>query len=66
MRRAPRPRQELVFYHTIPPLPSHLLNDYYIRDAKKVFDRKITVSEDGMVFSLPAGSDTINRHDGFK
>ena len=58
--------RQLVFYHTIPPLPSHLLNDYYVRDAKKAFDGKITVSEDGMVFSLPAGSDAINRHDGFK
>ena len=58
--------RQLVFYHTIPPLPSRLLNDYYVRDAKKAFDGKITVSEDGMVFSLPAGSDAINRHDGFK
>jgi hypothetical protein len=24
------------------------------------------VSEDGMIFSLPAGSDAITRHDGFK
>tara|TARA_R110001599_G_scaffold93331_3_gene243657 strand:- start:17755 stop:18858 length:1104 start_codon:yes stop_codon:yes gene_type:complete len=58
--------RELVFYHTIPPLPSHLLNGYYVRDAKKAFDGEITVSEDGMIFSLPAGSDAINRHDGFK
>lgn len=58
--------RQLVFYHTIPPLPSRLLNDYYVRDAKKAFDGKITVSEDGMVFSLPAGSDAISRHDGFK
>lgn len=58
--------RQLVFYHTIPPLPSRLLNDYYVRDAKKAFDGRITVSEDGMIFSLPAGSDAINRHDGFK
>jgi ribonuclease Z len=58
--------RQLVFYHTIPPLPSRLLNDYYVRDAKKVFDAKITVSEDGMVFSLPAGGVAINRHDGFQ
>jgi ribonuclease Z len=58
--------RQLVFYHTIPPLPSRLLNDYYVRDAKKAYDGRITVSEDGMIFSLPAGSDAITRHDGFK
>jgi ribonuclease Z len=57
---------ELVFYHTIPPLPSHLLNAYFVRDAKKAFSGKITLSEDGMVFSLPADSDAITRHDGFR
>ena len=58
--------RELVFYHTIPPLPSHLLNALFVRDAKKAFDGKITVSEDGMVFSLPVDSDTITQHDGFR
>ncbi len=58
--------RQLVFYHTIPPLPARLLNSYFVRDAKKAFDGKIIVSEDGMVFSLPADSDVINQHDGFK
>ncbi|MEH6487396.1 MBL fold metallo-hydrolase [Hyphomonas oceanitis] len=58
--------RQLVFYHTIPPLPSHLLNALFVRDAKNIFKGKITVSEDGMVFSLPVDSDAITQHDGFK
>lgn len=47
--------RNLVFSHNIPQLPSRLLYPAYLGDARKVFGGTITVGEDGMVFSLPAG-----------
>ena len=56
---------QLVFYHIVPQLPVKLLEGMFIGDSKKVFDGKITVGQDGMIFSLPAGSDEIVRSRGF-
>lgn len=49
----------LVFYHTIPPLPSRALNALFMKDARSLFDGPMEVAEDGMVYSLPAGSGAI-------
>lgn len=53
--------QQLVYYHIVPQLPVKLLESMFIGDAKSMFDGKITVGADGMLFSLPAGSDEITR-----
>jgi ribonuclease Z len=49
----------LVFYHTIPPLPSRALNALFMKDARNLFDGPMEVAEDGLVYSLPAGSGAI-------
>lgn len=51
---------ELVYYHLVPPLPSRILNTIWLGEARKEFKGKITVGEDGMLVSLPAGSDQIS------
>ena len=47
--------RNLVFAHTIPQLPSRLMYPAFLGDARSRFGGTITVGEDGMVFSLPAG-----------
>ncbi len=49
----------LAFYHLIPPPPTRLLYPAYLGDAPKHFSGPITVTEDGMLFSLPAGTEKI-------
>lgn len=48
--------RNLVFSHVIPQLPSRTLYPAFLGTARQRFDGTMTVGEDGMVFSLPAGS----------
>ncbi|MFN7165198.1 MAG: MBL fold metallo-hydrolase, partial [Hyphomonas sp.] len=50
----------LVLYHTVPPLPSRALNALFIKDTQSLFDGPIEVAEDGLIYSLPAGSQAID------
>lgn len=52
----------LVLSHLVPPLPSRWLYAAFLGDAKNRFSGPIVVGEDGMMFSLPAGSKTIDRN----
>lgn len=54
----------LVFYHIVPQLPVKMLESVFIGDSKSIFDGKITVGADGMIFSLPAGTDKIQKSSG--
>lgn len=51
--------KHLIYYHTIPPLPSLILKNLFIGDAKKYYRGPITLGEDGMLVFLPANSDRI-------
>ncbi len=51
----------LVLSHLVPPLPSSLLYPAFLGDAADNFDGQIVVGEDGMIFSLPPGSQAIER-----
>jgi ribonuclease Z len=51
---------QLILYHIIPPLPSPLVKKLFLSDTKKYFTKPITMSEDGMLVSLPANSDDIS------
>ena len=51
----------LVLSHLVPPLPNKYFYPAFLGDAKSRFDGEIVVGEDGMMFSLPAGSKEINR-----
>jgi ribonuclease Z len=53
--------QQLVFNHIVPPLPFRYAYPSFIGNAKDFFKGPITVGEDGMLFSLPAGSKDIHR-----
>lgn len=52
--------RHLVFSHTIPQLPSPLVYPAFLGDARRRFAGTITVAEDGMVFSLPAGTSGLD------
>ncbi|MEZ5954153.1 MAG: MBL fold metallo-hydrolase [Hyphomonas sp.] len=52
---------ELIYYHIVPPLPAKALSQIWLGDAKSVFSGKVTLGEDGMLISLPAGSTKIIR-----
>jgi ribonuclease Z len=58
--------KQLVYYHIIPPLPSPILKNMFLGDAKDYFSGPITMGEDGMLFFLPANSDKIEMKDLFK
>lgn len=56
---------QLVIYHIVPPLQVALMETVFLGDAKKEFSGPITVAKDGMMFTLPAGTDKIKRSKGF-
>ncbi|MBA4367083.1 MAG: MBL fold metallo-hydrolase [Desulfobacterium sp.] len=49
----------LVYYHIIPPIPSQLLNNLFLGNAKEYYKGPITMGVDGMLFSLPPNSNEI-------
>lgn len=51
----------LVYYHTIPPMPVKLLEVIFLDGVADAYDGPVTVGQDGMIFSLPAGSVRINK-----
>ncbi|MEO0452306.1 MAG: MBL fold metallo-hydrolase [Pseudomonadota bacterium] len=55
----------LVLYHIVPPLPVRLIESVFLGDAASEFDGPITVGRDGLLFSLPAGSDKITMRESF-
>jgi len=52
--------RHLVLSHVVPPLPFRYVNAAFLGDAAQHFAGPITVGEDGMIFSLPAGSTSIS------
>ena len=51
--------RELMFYHTIPPLPLAYMNATFLGDAPKIFTGPIVVGKDGMLLSLAPGGTSI-------
>lgn len=51
----------LVLSHLVPPIPNSFFYPAFLANAPDKFDGEIIVGEDGMLFSLPAGSDAIER-----
>ena len=52
--------QQLVLSHLVPVLPSRFFYPAFLGDAKAHFAGPIIVGEDGMLFSLPAGTTEIH------
>lgn len=53
--------QKLVLSHIVPALPSRFFYPAFLGDATRRYSGTITVGEDGMLFSLPAGSKDIRQ-----
>jgi ribonuclease Z len=53
--------KELVFNHIVPPLPFRYAYPAFVGDAARFFEGPMTVGEDGMLFSMPAGTTTISK-----
>ena len=50
---------QLLLYHLVPPLPAKPLERLFMRGVEEAFDGPVSLGKDGMLFSLPAGSDAI-------
>jgi ribonuclease Z len=55
--------RQLVLNHLVPPLPFRFAYPAFLGDAASHFGGPIIVGEDGMMFSLPAGSTAITQKD---
>ncbi|WP_422345477.1 MBL fold metallo-hydrolase [Parasphingorhabdus sp.] len=53
----------LVFSHIVPAVPIGFLEAYYLKDVPSGFRGKMVIGKDGMLFSLPANKDNIERRD---
>jgi ribonuclease Z len=53
----------LILTHIVPPLPSRAFHSAFLGDAPSRYSGPIVVGEDGLLFTLPAGSDAIERED---
>jgi ribonuclease Z len=54
----------LVFSHIIPPVPSSMIEGYFMKGAKEKFTGKIILGKDGMVISLPADGSAMSVRSG--
>jgi ribonuclease Z len=52
--------KQLILYHISPPIPNPLLNSMFLGDAAKYYNGPITIGQDGMLVSMPAGNDKIS------
>lgn len=52
--------QQLVFNHIVPPMPLKYAYPAFMGDADQYFKGPMTVGEDGLMFSLPAGERSIH------
>lgn len=56
---------ELIYYHIVPPLPTAGLNSIWMGEADEIYSGPITVAEDGLLLTLPAGTDRMERRQVF-
>lgn len=53
----------LVLSHIVPALPLSYLDSYYLKGVDAAYDGPVVLGQDGMLFSLPANKDSIERDD---
>jgi ribonuclease Z len=51
--------RHLLLTHIVPPLPASILKAAFLGDAREFFHGPITIGEDGLLLSLPAGDKQI-------
>lgn len=54
----------LVYYHIVPALPAKLIEPVFLGSARKEFSGPLEIGQDGMIYSLPAGSDEMTVQKG--
>ena len=55
----------LVLYHLVPAPPARLIEPLFLGDAPKAFSGPLKLAKDGMIVSIPAGSQDVNFSSGF-
>ena len=50
---------QLVLTHILPPIPSQILKNGYIKEARAVYDGDIYIANDGTLMKLPVDSSEI-------
>lgn len=55
----------LVLYHMVPAPPAKLIERLFVGDAPKVYKGDLRLAHDGMIASLPAGSQAVNFSEAF-
>jgi len=55
----------LVLYHMVPAPPAALIGRLFVGDAPKVFSGDLKLAHDGMIVSLPAGSQSVDYSEAF-
>jgi ribonuclease Z len=58
--------RSLVLTHIAPPLPSRVQHPLFLQGTSEIYDGPITIARDGMLISLPAGTDTIDTSNAFR
>jgi ribonuclease Z len=56
---------ELLLTHVVPPIPSRFFYPAFLGDAQRHFRGPVSVGEDGMLLSLPAGAKAIEKQSLF-
>ncbi|MEL6781153.1 MAG: MBL fold metallo-hydrolase [Pseudomonadota bacterium] len=51
----------LVYSHLVPQLPTRALYPLFLKGVKDTYSGDVVLGEDGMMFSMPAGSDDIDK-----
>lgn len=55
----------LVLYHLAPPLPTPLVYPAFLGNAAEIYKGPIQIAQDGLLISLPAGSDAVHKRRAF-
>jgi ribonuclease Z len=55
----------LVLYHMVPAPPAKLIERLFVGDAPKIYTGDLKLAHDGMIVSLPAGSQAVDYSEGF-
>jgi ribonuclease Z len=50
---------QVLITHILPPVPSQILVNLFLRDTRAVFDGKVTMANDGTMIKMPVNSDKI-------
>jgi ribonuclease Z len=56
----------LIITHVLPPVPSQILVNPFLRDARAIYDGEVRMANDGTMVKIPVDSDKITIVELFK